>query len=38
VRENLEKAKEQVYGKGKVLRLHDGQSVAETEQEMAVGK
>ena len=26
------------YGKGKVLRFHDGQSVAETEQEMAVGK
>jgi hypothetical protein len=27
-----------VYGKGKVLRFHDGQSVAETEQEMAIGK
>ena len=38
VRQNLEKANERVYGKGKVLRFHDGQSVAETEQEMAVGK
>ena len=38
VRQNLEKANERVYGKGKALRFHDGQSVAETEQEMAVGK
>jgi len=38
VRQNLEKANERVYGKGKVLRFYDGQSVAETEQEMAVGK
>ena len=38
VRQNLEKANERVYGKGKVLRFYDGRSVAETEQEMAVGK
>jgi len=38
LRQNLEKANERVYGTGKVLRFHDGQSVAETEQEMAVGK
>ena len=38
VRQNLEKANERVYGKGKVLRFCDGQSVAESEQEMAVGK
>ena len=38
VRQNLEKANERVYGKGKVLRFYDGQSVAETEPEMAVGK
>ncbi len=38
VRQNLEKANERVYGKGKVLRFHDGQPVAGPEPEMAVSK
>jgi len=38
VRQNLEKANQRVYGKGKVLRFHDGQPVAGTEPEMAVSK
>ena len=38
VRQNLEKANEKVYGKGKVLRFHDGQPAAGTEEEMAVSK
>jgi integrase len=35
VRQNLEKANEKVYGKGKVLRFHDAQPVVETEEEIA---
>jgi integrase len=38
VRQNLEKANENVYGKGKVLRFYDVQPTAETEEEMAVRK
>jgi hypothetical protein len=38
VRQNLEKAKERVYGKGEVLRFYDGQPVAGVEPEMAVSK
>jgi hypothetical protein len=38
VRQSLEKANERVYGKGKVLRFHDGQPAAEADQEMAVCK
>jgi hypothetical protein len=34
VRQNLEKANEKVYGKGKVLRFHDGQPAAGNEQEI----
>jgi hypothetical protein len=33
-----EKANKRVYGKAKVLRFHDGPSVAETEQEIVVSK
>jgi hypothetical protein len=36
VRQNLEKANEKVYGKGKVLRFNDGQPAAGTEEEIAV--
>ena len=38
LRQNLEKANERVYGKAKVLRFHDGPSIAETEQEIVVSK
>ena len=38
VRQNLEKANENVYGGGKVLRFYDGQPAAETKEEMAVSK
>jgi integrase len=38
VRQNLEKANEKVYGKGKVLRFYDGQPVAANEQEMTACK
>jgi len=38
VRQNLEKANEKVYGKGKVLRFYDGQPVAGNEQEMTACK
>jgi len=38
VRQNLEKANDRVYGKGKVLRFYDGQPAAEQEQELAVSK
>lgn len=37
VRQNLEKASEKVYGKGKVLRC-DGQPAAGNEQEMTACK
>ena len=38
VRQNLEKANEKVYGKGKVLRFYDGQPAAGNEQEMTACK
>jgi hypothetical protein len=38
VRQNLEKANEKVYGKGKVLRFYDGQPAARNEQEMTACK
>jgi hypothetical protein len=38
VRQNLEKANENVYGGGKVLRFYDGQSAAETKEGIAVSK
>jgi hypothetical protein len=38
VRQNLEKANEKVYGKGKVLRFYDGQPVVGNEQEMTACK
>ncbi len=38
VRQNLEKANEKVYGKGEVLRFHDGQPAAENEQGMTAHK
>ena len=38
VRQNLEKANEKVYGKGKILRFYDGQPAAKQEQELAVSK
>ena len=38
VRQNLEKANEKVYGKGKVLRFYDGQPVGGNEQEMTACK
>ena len=38
VRQHLEKANEKVYGKGKVLRLYDGQLGAENEPEMTACK
>jgi hypothetical protein len=38
VRRNLEKANEKVYGKGEVLRFHDGQPAAGTEEEMTASK
>ena len=36
--QNLEKANEKVYGKGKVLRFYDGQPAAGNEQEMTAYK
>jgi hypothetical protein len=38
VRQNLEKANENVYGDGKVLRYYDGRPATGTEEEMAVSK
>ncbi len=38
VRQNLEKANQRVYGKGKVLRFHDVPSPAEVQQEAVVCK
>jgi hypothetical protein len=38
VRQNLERANEKVYGKGKVLRFYDSQLVAENEQGMTACK
>ena len=38
VRQNLEKANQRVYGKGKVLRFHDVPSPSEVQQEAVVCK
>jgi hypothetical protein len=38
VRQNLEKANQRVYGKGRVLRFHDVPSPAEVQQEAVVCK
>ena len=38
VRQNLKKANEKVYGKGKVLRFYDSQPVAGNEQEISLYK
>jgi hypothetical protein len=38
VRQNLEKANERVYGKGKVLHFYDSQPVARKEEEKSVCK
>jgi len=38
VRQNLKKANEKVYGKGKVLRFYDSQPVAGNEQEISAYK
>jgi integrase len=38
VRQNLEKANEQVHGKGKALRFYDGQPAPENTQEMTAWK
>jgi hypothetical protein len=38
VRENIERANEKVYGKGKVLPSYDGQPAARNDQEITANK